>query len=257
MEPPLDVAAADAAHKVGALPELLALVFERLPPVEQCLTTSRLAREWQRWAVPGREQLLAAWRELRADEKPQLPRWCLAEAWPRLSERQRGLAARRGAACGDLERLRWLRAQEPPCPLGKEVCSDAAAEGHLDVLQWLRAQDPPCPWNERTCYRAARYGRLDVLRWLRAQDPPCPWAEGTCVGAAAKGHLDVLRWLRAQDPPCDWGAWTCSQAAAHGHLDVLQWLRAQDPPCPWMKASCRKGAGSDAVRAWIDEQPDA
>ena len=44
MQQPLGAAEAGAAHAVGALPDLLAHVFDRLPPVEQCMTASRLAR---------------------------------------------------------------------------------------------------------------------------------------------------------------------------------------------------------------------
>jgi hypothetical protein len=255
--PPLDAAAAAAARSVGAAPELLALVFERLPPVEQCVTVSRLAREWRRWASSRREQLLAAIAgQPLADRTRQPPRWCYAEAWPRLSDRQRSLAARRASACGDVERLQWLRAQAPPCPWETETCELAAEHGHLDVLRWLRAQDPPCPWHELTCCYAAAEGHLDVLRWLRAQDPPCPWAHLACCDAAANGHLDVLRWLRAQDPPCPWGEGACLGAARHGHLDVLRWLRAQDPPCPWDKAACKVFARGADVRTWIDTQPE-
>jgi hypothetical protein len=254
MEQPLGVAAASAAgHAVGAARELLALVFERLPPAE-CLTVGRLARAWRRWAWPRRRRFLAGWRDLLAHKRPQLPRWCVAEAWPRLSERQRGLAARRAAACGDLERLRWLLSQDPPCPLWEETCGDAAAEGHVDVLRLLRAQDPPCPWGVLTCTLAAANGHVDVLQWLRAQDPACPWWELTSNRAAENGHLDALRWLRAQDPPCPWGGETFHLAAQHGHLDVLLWLRAQDPRAlgasvhaamqPWAATSmCCVGCG--------------
>jgi hypothetical protein len=256
MEPPLDAAAVDGAHAVGALPELLALVFERLPRVEQCVTVGRLAREWRRWAVSTREQLRAVWSEL-LPGKRQLPRWCLAEALPQLSERQLAVAARRAAGCGDLQRLQWLRAQRPAFGWDELTCTWAASYGHLDVLRWLRAQDPPCPWDEGTCNSAVLGGHLDVLRWLRAQQPPCPWSEQACGYAALRGHLDVLRWLRAQEPPCPWNERTCMAAAFFGSLDVLRWLRGQDPPCPGDKALCRNVARGAGIRAWINAQPDA
>jgi hypothetical protein len=238
-----------------ALPaDLAALVFERLPPAEQCVTVSRLARAWRRWAASRREQLAAA---LQRRVRPQLPLWCVAEAWPQLSDKQRNEASLRAAACGDAERLQRLQAQDPPCPWDWKTCQAAADGGHLDVLRWLRAQDPPCPWDEQTCSVAAQGGRLDVLRWLRAQDPPCPWGEQyTCAAAAQSAHLDVLRWLRAQDPPCPWDEWTCAAAAEGGHLDVLRWLRAQDPPCPWNEQTCSNAAGSGHldVLQWLRAQ---
>ena len=109
----------------------------------------------------------------------------------------------------------------------------AAGEGQLDVLKWLREQGPPCPWDVIACNDAAAGGHLDVLKWLRAQEPPCPWDKSACSRAAERGHLDVVKWLRGQEPPCPWDANACRRAAAGGQLDLLKWLRAQEPPCPW------------------------
>jgi hypothetical protein len=257
MEQPIGAAETEAAHAVCALPDLMALVFERLPAVEQCVTVGRLSKAWRRWAAPRCEALRAAEWHKQHWERLQVPQWCLAEAWPRIRAPQRASCAGRAAACGDVERLRWLRAQDPPCYLANGLCEWAARNGHPNVVQWLRANDPPCRWGTRTCAAAANAGHLDVLQWLRAQDPPCPWGESACSAAAAGDRLDVLRWLRAQDPPCPWGKHACTAAARHGHLDVLRWLRAQDPPCPWDEDRCRRAATDPAVCAWIDEQPDA
>jgi hypothetical protein len=264
MDQPLDAAATHAAHAVGALPELLALVFERLPPVEQCVTVSRLARSWRRWAAPKREPLRAAWFTLPIEQRHlpqwedqcQLPQWCLAEAWPRLTEPQRASAAQRAAASGDLDRLQWLRSQDPPCPWDYQTCAEAAVYGHLDVLQWLRAQEPPCPWDAGACTAAACSGHLDVLQWLRAQDPPCPWSHYTCTKAARGGQLDVLRFLRAQQPPCPWDVMTCCEAAVSGRLDVMRWLRAQQPPCPWSDFTCTMAAANGRLHLlqWVRAQ---
>jgi hypothetical protein len=254
----------EAAAVFGPLPaDLVALVFERLPPAERCLTVSRLARAWRRWAAEHVEPLatllsqgLPSWRRHARRRVLQLPLWSVAEAWPQLSAAQRSEAGLRAAACGDVERLRWLRAQDPPLASNPQTCSVAASGGHLDVLRWLRAQDPPCPWDEDTCSAAAGGGHLDVLWWLQAQDPPCPWSTWTCRSAAEGGHLDVLRWLRAQDPPCPWSQWSCSAAAGGGHLDVLRWLRAQDPPCPLSEHSCCEAARSGhlEVLRWLRAQ---
>jgi len=54
-----------------------------------------------------------------------------------------------------------------------DMCMWAALSGQLEVLKWMRAQNPPCPWNALTCRAAAR-GHLEVLEWMRAQNPPCP-----------------------------------------------------------------------------------
>jgi hypothetical protein len=158
---------------------------------------------------------------------------------------------------GHLDVLKWMRAQEPPCPWNEWACAYAARNGHLDVLKWMRAQNPPCPWNTWTCaYAAESDGHLDVLKWLRSQDPPCPWDEWAFAYAARDGQLDILKWLRAQDPPCPWNEWACACAAENGHLDVLQWLRAQDPPCPWIERVCGYAAqnGHLAVLKWLRSQ---
>jgi hypothetical protein len=254
MAQPCGAAEADAAAP-GPLPDdLVALVLERLPPAEQCVTVSRLAPFWRRWAAPRAQPLAAilqpgmpSSRPFEGQGLPQLPLWCVAEAWPQLSATQRKEAGLRAAACGDVERLRWLRAQDPRCPLTQQTCSAAAGGGHLDVLKWLRAQEPPCDWDWRLfSMAAARGGHLDVLRWLRAQDPQCPWRENWrwCGHAAATfGHVDVLQWLHAQAPWRPLDASMCTLAAHHGHLDVLRWLRAQDRPAvPLGPLDVRRGS---------------
>jgi hypothetical protein len=130
------------------------------------------------------------------------------------------------------------------------VCSAAARNGQFDVLRWLRAQDPPCPWDIWACARATQNGHLEIVQWLRAQDPPCPWDIWVCAFAAENGHLDVLKWLRSQDPPCPWDERVCAFAARNGHLNVLQWVRAQKPPCPWNSDWCLQW-GTNKVRTWI------
>jgi hypothetical protein len=30
-------------------------------------------------------------------------------------------------------------------------CTQASSTGQLEMLKWLRSQDPPCPWNDRVC----------------------------------------------------------------------------------------------------------
>ena len=163
----------------------------------------------------------------------------------------------RGAAWGGrLEALKFLRAQDPPCPWDEKTCEGAALGGHLEVLKWVRSQDPPCHWDEETCAWAARDGHLDILKWMRSQDPPCPWGQWTCSKAALGGHLDVLKWVRGQDPPCPWEEYTCVFPAVRGHLEVLKWLRSQDPPCPWNHATCFEAAGNGhlEVLKWARDQ---
>ena len=53
--------------------------------------------------------------------------------------------------------------------------------GQIETLKWLRSQDPPCPWDENICTIAAENGHIETLKWLRSQDPPCPWDENECL----------------------------------------------------------------------------
>jgi len=62
--------------------------------------------------------------------------------------------------------------------------------GHLDVLRWLRAQQPPCPWGETTSSWAAcarPLGRAAVA--AGAATRPAPGAEFTCGAGSRGGHL--------------------------------------------------------------------
>ena len=130
------------------------------------------------------------------------------------------------------ELTKWSR-DEMQMPIDSYTCAAAAYEGYLDALRWLRAQDPPCPWDVSVCTFAAFGGHLEVLQWLRVQDPPCPWDQGVCRYATVNGHLEVLQWARAQDPPCPWNKWVCRYATQNGHQEVLQWLQSQNLPRDW------------------------
>ena len=81
----------------------------------------------------------------------------------------------------------------------QETCMRTASQsGQLEILQWLRSQDPPCPLGDDICWEAARCGRLRILQWLTLQDPYVSWVERTCAAAAKGGRLEVL--AVAQEP---------------------------------------------------------
>ncbi|KAF8062625.1 hypothetical protein HT031_003954 [Scenedesmus sp. PABB004] len=98
------------------------------------------------------------------------------------------------AACnGEFAVVEWGRDQgldlrdAPPLPWGEDVCFWAAARGNLEMLRWARAQAEPAPWDTGVCSIAAQCGRLEALRWLRANG--CPWRRGECsLRAAQYGH---------------------------------------------------------------------
>jgi hypothetical protein len=160
------------------------------------------------------------------------------------------------AKIGDLDVLKQLRRQDPPCPWDEKTCEMAANYGHIHILQWVRSQNPPCPWDSKTCVAAARNDRLLLLQWVRSQDPPCPWNEETCESAASRGHIHILQWMRSQNPPCPWNENTCIQAAAHDNINLLKWVRFQDPPCPWDEKTCKIAAsrGNIHILKWVRSQ---
>ena len=129
---------------------------------------------------------------------------------------------------GVIPGLEWSRDNNKPIP--HNACSYAAEGGQLETLKWLRAQDPPCPWDERVCIHAARRGHLELLKWARTQEPPCPWNERVCEYATRGGHLEILKWARAQDPPCPWDERVCEIATQRRHLEMVKWLRASMRP---------------------------
>ena len=121
----------------------------------------------------------------------------------------------------------WRLVPEPVKQARRDgtTCEAVAACGQLDVLKWLRANN--CPWDQLTCAAAAEHGHLHVLRW--ACENGCPWREDTCTSAAEHGHLALLQWARANE--CPWNTWTCARAALEGQLGILKWAREQG--CPW------------------------
>ncbi|KAF8062629.1 hypothetical protein HT031_003958 [Scenedesmus sp. PABB004] len=85
----------------------------------------------------------------------------------------------------------------PPLPWGEDVCFWAAARGDVEMLRWARAQAEPAPWDTGVCSIAAECGRLEALRWLRASG--CPWWRRECKHAAAgNGHEALVTWILAQ-----------------------------------------------------------
>jgi len=75
----------------------------------------------------------------------------------------------------------------------------AAGNGQLEVVKWLRAQTPPCPWDFIAAWQAVRFGRFEVLQWLREQNAPWDMTGGVCL-AVKGGHLEIAEWLRRLDP---------------------------------------------------------
>ena len=90
----------------------------------------------------------------------------------------------------------------------------AAIIGDLDLIKWLRSQDPPCEWSKKACTAAAWANRWDLLRHLLSMG--CPIDKEGMFGVAAcdpdqdclpdswDGKFEILKWLQ-RDHGCVFG----------------------------------------------------
>jgi hypothetical protein len=235
---------------------LLVQVFERLPALEQCVTVSRVSRAWRAWArARGAKPRASAAFYAARPQRPQLPRWLVAEAWPRLNGVQRARMADRAAWHGDIPRLEWLRAQVRGWASGgcglPAPCSKPAKRARARAKQTLHAaralfpaparalgpsQEPPVILDDHVALAAASGGRVDVLSYLDGFLPPSVWTARVAEAAAeGRGKPGALAWLLARGAPMD--ARVCAmKAARYGRVAVLEALlsRHKDPEsCPW------------------------
>ena len=91
----------------------------------------------------------------------------------------------------------------------------AAIKGDLDLIKWLRSQDPPCEWSKRACTAAASGNHWDLL--LLFVSMSCPIDKGGMFGAVAcdpnswyytslpdswDGKFEMLKWLSREEQGC-------------------------------------------------------
>ena len=100
----------------------------------------------------------------------------------------------------------------------QDVMELAAAKGDLDLIKWLRSQDPPCEWSKKACTAAAWGNRWDLLRQLLSMG--CPIDEEGMFGVVAcdpdwdclpdtdwDKKFEILKWLD-REHGCDFfGYW--------------------------------------------------
>ena len=73
--------------------------------------------------------------------------------------------------------------------MDENVMMEAAASGNLELVRWLRAEG--CPWNRWTCSYAVNKGHVEVLSWVRENG--APWDAFTRDKAAVElGYMDDL-----------------------------------------------------------------
>lgn len=121
----------------------------------------------------------------------------------------------------------------PQASILAKTARDALVRQHVAAepqLKWLRAQEPPCPWDGETCGWAARGGHLEVLRWARAQyvgvGCGCTaitastlrahrrWASASCAPGpsttSCRPHLEYTMKHNSRD----WTGWSKSRESA-------------------------------------------
>jgi hypothetical protein len=146
---------------------------------------------------------------------------------------------------GQLPTMKWLAAQDPPCPSGSKTSQYAMQGGHVHVLNWL------CDTGKFTArdlyFRyALRTGKLDTVKWMYKRFDIDIQNDAQVCDAVP--HIELLQWMRSHNPPCPWDEETCRLAVLEDNLQVLEWARANG--CPWDKTQCLKDA-SPGVREWI------
>lgn len=127
------------------------------------------------------------------------------------------------AARGNLEMLKWLKANTEYYFNGESVSHSAAKGGHIHILEWLcEIKEMNCTPFYNICNFAAEGGQVEVLKWLHKKGYSL--TKGTFATAAENGQLEVLIWLREQSCPFDERA--KRNAESRGHTRVLDWLAA-------------------------------
>ena len=142
----------------------------------------------------------------------ELAKWALAEGCPRKRQFYTTNMAHEAALYGHRELVQWL-CGEGGFAMDEKVVMNAAGAGDLELVRWLRANG--CPLDATASAFAGMKGRLEVLQWLAAEG--CPLDSRMCHHAVEGGHVEVLRWAREKG--CPWTAFTRDQAAELGYTD--------------------------------------
>ena len=103
-------------------------------------------------------------------------------------------AAAIAAEHGHVHILDWMYNQNTPRLFrGVDACRGAARGGQLETLKWLRAQLPPAPWDEKVLTDAICHGQLPILAW--AAEHGCPGSH--CLTDSKSLPQAWLDWIEA------------------------------------------------------------
>ena len=114
----------------------------------------------------------------------------------------------------------------------------AAIKVDLDLIKWLRSQDPPCEWSKKVCTAAAWANRWYLLRVLVIMG--CPIDKGGMFGVVVRDPNDGLRrhslpqkvTFCSQDGVETFRVvphWSCNSLpdSWDGKLEILKWLQRE------------------------------
>ena len=125
----------------------------------------------------------------------------------------------------------------------QNVMEMAAIKGDLDLIKWLRSQDPPCELNKKACTAAAWANNFDLLRLLVSMG--CPMEKEGMFGVVAcdpdqnclpkrdsKEKLEILKWLQSEHG-CFFGkSRTMEWFEMYHHINEVVWAAGECSDCP-------------------------
>ena len=80
--------------------------------------------------------------------------------------------------------------------INKTLTADqAAAKGDLETLKWIRANGGE--WTHYAANLAAKNGNLETLKWIRENGGE--WTHRAAILAAKNGHLEIVEWVKYVD----------------------------------------------------------
>ena len=163
-------------------------------PQRDAFAFASTCKQFRRLQVASGVELVTRDEEVYSEVSKVSEGWCLWHSGTlrESDEEETGVILQTAAYHGYLDVLRHWRVRSQSERLWTEdVCDWAAIGGQLEALKLLRSQDPPCPWSTQIMMDAADHGQLEVLRWLRSEG--CPWRKRSCREEAEKrGHTHVV-----------------------------------------------------------------
>jgi hypothetical protein len=104
-------------------------------------------------------------------------------------------------ATGNLELIKWLKAEGCPVVLNAQMFTDAVATGNLELAEWLKAEG--CPWDIEAFKMAVATINIPFLDWLDKNgyfgdivDDLGSIAHDTIRAAHDNRNIKITEWIR-------------------------------------------------------------